>query len=174
MKLNKIMFQNTYIFNFNKYNKLQNGEIKMSDLNKDFKIVLLVVAGFLLTGFLIFVGFNVNFKPIELKSETPSQISIEKAEATKVQARVYGYVQNSEINNLNGKFIKVSVLNSKNEDVGTKFLKIENLEKNERKLFKAMFNVKEVKSYSIDIVDSENQKIPFSVKVIEWYFYALI
>lgn len=125
----------------------------MSDLKKDLKIVLLVIAGFLLTGFLIFVGFNVNYKPIELKSELPNQISIEKAEATKVQARVYGYVDNSGDNNLNGKFIKVSVFN--NEQVETKFLKIENLEKNERKLFKALFNVKKVSSYSIDIVDSE-------------------
>lgn len=125
----------------------------MSDLKKDLKIVLLVIAGFLLTGFLIFVGFNVNYKPIELKSELPNQISIEKAEATKVQARVYGYVDNSGDNNLNGKFIKVSVFN--NEQVETKFLKIENLEKNERKLFKALFNVKKVNSYSIDIVDSE-------------------
>jgi len=126
----------------------------MTDLNKDFKIVLLVVAGFILSGFLIFVGLNVNYKPIELKSEIPNQISIEKAEATKVQARVYGYVQNSVENNLNGKFIRVSVFN--NENVETKYLKIENLEKDERKLFKALFNVKEVKSYSVDIVDSEN------------------
>lgn len=126
----------------------------MTDLNKDFKIVLLVVAGFILSGFLIFVGLNVNYKTIELKSEIPNQISIEKAEATKVQARVYGYVQNSVENNLNGKFIRVSVFN--NENVETKYLKIENLEKDERKLFKALFNVKEVKSYSVDIVDSEN------------------
>ena len=128
----------------------------MSDLNKDFKIVLLVVAGFILSGFLIFIGFNVNFKPIELKSELPSQISIEKAEATKVQARVYGYVQNSNENNLSGKFIRVSVSNANNEFVETKYLKIENLEKNKRKLFKVWFNQKEVKSYSVDIVDSEN------------------
>lgn len=127
----------------------------MTDLNKDLKIVLLVAAGFLLTGFLIFIGLNVNFKPIELKYELPNQISIEKAEAIKVQARVYGYVQNSEVSNLNNKFIKVSVFDSKGENVDTKYLKIENLNKNERKLFKAWFNKKDVKSYAVDIVNSE-------------------
>ena len=100
--------------------------------------------------------FNVNYKPIELKSEFPNQISIEKAEATKVQARVYGYVQNSCEIDLNSKFIKVAVLNRNNKNVETKYLKIENLEKNERRLFKAFFNAKEVKSYSVDIVNSEN------------------
>ena len=127
----------------------------MTDLNKDLKIVLLVAAGFLLTGFLIFIGLNVNFKPIELKYELPNQISIEKAEAIKVQARVYGYVQNSEEVNLNNKFIKVSIFDSKGVNVDTKYLKIENLNKNERKLFKAWFNKKDVKSYAVDIVNSE-------------------
>jgi len=127
----------------------------MTDLNKDLKIVLLVAAGFLLTGFLIFIGLNVNFKPIELKYELPNQISIEKAEAIKVQARVYGYVQNSEEINLNNKFIKVSIFDSKGENVDTKYLKIENLNKSEKKLFKAWFNKKDVKSYAVDIVNSE-------------------
>ena len=127
----------------------------MFDLNFDVKIVLLVVAGFILTGFLIFVGFNVNFKPIELKSELSNQLSIEKAEATKVQARVYGYVQNSSENDVNGKFIRVSVFNVNGENLETKFLKIENLGKNESKLFKVWFNKNEVKSYTIDIVDNK-------------------
>ena len=127
----------------------------MFDLNFDVKIVLLVVAGFILTGFLIFVGFNVNFKPIELKSELSNQLSIEKAEATKVQARVYGYVQNSSENDVNGKFIRVSVFNVNGENLETKFLKIENLGKNESKLFKVWFNKNEVKSYTIDIVNNE-------------------
>ena len=127
----------------------------MFDLNFDVKIVLLVVAGFILTGFLIFVGFNVNFKPIELKSELSNQLSIEKAEATKVQARVYGYVQNSSENDISGKFIRVSVFNVNGENLETKFLKIENLGKNESKLFKVWFNKNEVKSYTIDIVDNK-------------------
>ena len=127
----------------------------MFDLDFDVKIVLLVVAGFILTGYLIFIGFNVNFKPIELKSELSNQLSIEKAEATKVQARVYGYVQNSSENDVNGKFIRVSVFNVNGEILETKFLEIENLGKNERKLFKVWFNKNEVKSYTIDIVDNK-------------------
>lgn len=128
----------------------------MTDLNKDIKIVLMVIAGFLLTGFLVFIGFNVNYKPIDLISELPNQISIEKAEATQVQARVYGYIQNSETSNLNGNFIKISIFNSNNENIKTKYLKIDSLEKNERKLFKAVFNEKDVKSYILEIVNNEN------------------
>ena len=126
----------------------------MTDLNKDFKIILLVVGGFLLTGILIFIGFNVNYKPIELKSELPSVITIEKAEATKVQARVYGRIKNTDKNDLNGKYIKVSVLNSNNEKIATEFLKIENLGKEENKLFRATVNAEKVSGYTIDLVEN--------------------
>ena len=126
----------------------------MTDLNKDIKIVLLVIGGFLLTSFLIFVGFNVNYKPIELKSELPSVITIEKAEATKVQARVYGRIRNTEESDFNGKYIKVSLFNANNENISTEYLKIENLGKDENKLFRATFNAEKAKSYSVDLVDN--------------------
>ena len=126
----------------------------MTDLKKDIKIVLLVVGGFLLTGFLIFIGFNVNYKPIELKSELPNVITIEKAEATKAQARVYGRIRNTEESDFNGKYIKVSLFNANNENISTEYLKIENLGKDENKLFRATFNVEKAKSYTVDLVDN--------------------
>ena len=126
----------------------------MTDLNKDIKIVLLVVGGFLLTSFLIFIGFNVNYKPIELKAELPNVITIEKAEATKVQARVYGRIRNTEESDFNGKYIKVSLYNANNENISTEYLKIENLRKDENKLFRATFNAEKAKSYTVDLVDS--------------------
>ena len=126
----------------------------MTDLNKDIKIVLLVVGGFLLTGFLIFIGFNVNYKPIELKSELPNVITIEKAEATKAQARVYGRIRNTEESDFNGKYIKVSLFNANNENISTEYLKIENLRKDENKLFRATFNAEKAKSYTVDLVDN--------------------
>lgn len=126
----------------------------MTDLKKDIKIVLLVVGGFLLTSFLIFIGFNVNYKPIELKSELPNVITIEKAEATKVQARVYGRIRNTEESDFNGKYIKVSLFNANNENISTEYLKIENLGKDENKLFRATFNVEKAKSYTVDLVDN--------------------
>ena len=127
----------------------------MSDLKKDVKIVLLVIAGFLLTSFLIFIGFNSNYKPIILSQELPPQITIEKAEATKNQGRVYGYVQNSEESNLNGKYLKIFVYNANNEIITTEYLSIENLEINEKKLFRSNFNVKNAKSFDINIIDNK-------------------
>lgn len=126
----------------------------MKDLKKDIMYVLLVLGGYILTNFLIFVGFNANYKAIELKSELPNAITIEKAEATKVQGRVYGKVKNTEESDLNGKYIRVIVFNSNNDNIATEYLKIQNLEKNQEKLFKATFNAEKAKYYTLDIVES--------------------
>ena len=126
----------------------------MTDLKKDIKIVLLVLGGYILTNFLIFVGFNANYKAIELKSELPNFITIEKAEATKGQGRVYGRIRNTDEIDLNGKYIKVEIYNEKNEIIATEYLKIENLQEDENKLFRATFNAQKAKGFTVEIVDT--------------------
>lgn len=127
----------------------------MDKLKKYAKYILFIIGGYLFTNFLIFVGFNANYHSIELVQELPQPIVIEKAEANKNQGRVYGKVLNSSDTNLNGKYIKVTVYNLNGENIATEYLKIENLKENEQKLFKATFNAKEAKSFSISIVDNE-------------------
>ena len=126
----------------------------MSNLKKYAKYILFIIGGYILTNFLIFVGFNASYKNIRLKSNLPQQVSIDKAEATKTQARIYGHVQNKD-NNLKGKYIKISVFNSSNEKIGTDYLKIDNLGFNENKLFIKTFTSDKASSYEISIVDSE-------------------
>ena len=125
----------------------------MDNLKKYAKYILLIIAGYLLTHFLIFIALNSEYKAIQLVQNLPEQIVIDKAEATKIQGRIYGNVQNNENKNLNGKQIKISIINSNNENIATEYLKIENLGINEKKAFKCNFNAKEAKSYEINIVD---------------------
>ena len=124
----------------------------MSNLKKYAKYVLWVVAFYFFTNFLIFVGFNANYKSINVK-EKPEQISVERAEATKSEGRIYGIIKNK--NNLNGKYIKVSIYNSNNQEVATEYLKIENLKPEEEKKFKALFTANDAKTCELNIVDNK-------------------
>ena len=129
----------------------------MDTMKKFAKYVLLVIGGYLLTGLLIFIGFNVNYSEISIKDNLPEQITIAKAEATSKQGRIYGYVSNSEENNVNGKYIKISVYDSNNEILTTEYLKIQDVEYDKEKLFKSKFTANDVSSYSISIVDEETK-----------------
>lgn len=127
----------------------------MDNLKKYAKYIILIIAGFLLTDFLIFIGFNANYSKITLKANVPAQISINKAESNKSQVRIYGHVHNSDENNINGKYIKISVYNAENENIATQYLKIDDVEYGSNKLFKFNFSADEAASYEIDIVDNE-------------------
>ncbi len=127
----------------------------MSKLKKYAKYIIWLVAFYLFTNFLIFVGFNANYKKINLREGVSDQIIIDKAEASKTQCRVYGKVKNIENNNINGKYIKISTYNDQGINVATEYFKIENLNSNEEKPFRVSFNAKEVKSYEINIVNKE-------------------
>lgn len=126
----------------------------MGTLKTFLKYILWIIAFYLFTSFLIFVGFNASYKNIESKQDLPKQITIDKAEATKNQGRVYGYVQNNEQNNLNGKYIKISIFNSADENITTQYLKIENLGANEKKMFRATYTAEKSKYYEIEITEN--------------------
>lgn len=127
----------------------------MKNLKKYLKYILLIIVGMILTNVLIFIGLNSNYKTIDLKGEVPEQISIEKAEATSAEARVYGYVSNNN-DDLNGKYIQIIVYDSDGDAIGKKNLEIV-IDSNEKKMFQANFNEDGIKSYSIDIVDSDRE-----------------
>lgn len=127
----------------------------MSTLKQFAKYILWIIIAYLFTSFFVFISLNSGYSDISLKGEIPEQISIEKAEATKTNGRVYGYISNEKGNNVNDKYLKISVYNSSSELLTTKYLKIDGIKYGEKKLFTARFNAKETNSYSISIVDEE-------------------
>lgn len=127
----------------------------MATLKKFLKYILMIVGMYILTSVLVFIGFNANYKEIKLKGEIPSQISVERAEANKQETRIYGHVKNSEENNINEKYIKISVYNDSAELLSTEYLKIIDAPYNEQKLFRAKISANNAKIYEISIVDNE-------------------
>ena len=120
------------------------------------KYILIVLAIFAFSQFLIFVGLNVNYKDIVLNSDLPTQVQILKAETKSNQGRIYGEISNSEDNNLNGKYIKTEILDENFEKLDIQYLRIDGAEFNKQTMFKVFFRVEGAKYYNIYIVDSEN------------------
>ena len=121
------------------------------------KYALMVIGMYLFTSFLIFVNFNINYKDITTNNDLPDQITIAKAEARSDEGRIYGYVKNESDNNVNGKYIKVEILNSYNERIYLQYLRINDVKYDEKKMFKVFFNVENAKFYNISLVETENE-----------------
>lgn len=119
------------------------------------KYAIWLILFWLLSDALIYYGINSTYKDIKMKSEMPNQISIENAEATKVNGRIKGNVYNSEENDLSGKYLKIDLYAESGNLLGTNYLDIGNLRANEIKSFETYFKVQDVKSFDISVADEK-------------------
>ena len=129
----------------------------MKNLKLFGKYILIIIAIYVISAILIFIGLNVNYSDITLNDSLPEQISIEKAEATSTDVRIYGYISNTGDYDLVGSYIKVSIYDSEGEILTTEYLKIDGVSRYDEKLFKVNSNVDNASSYSISIVDTEEE-----------------
>lgn len=127
----------------------------MKQVKKILKYVILIIVLYFFSRFLIYLGLNATYKDIKVEGNVPKQINVEYAQATKVNGRILGKISNNE-ENINGKYIKTDIYNSKNELLGTKYLNITEIEKNETKKFAVFFKKNSVDHCSISIVDKKD------------------
>lgn len=133
-----------------------------------FRKYFLWLLGFLIfSSFIIYVGLNASYKNISNLIGLPEGVKINLAQATSVNGRILGEVTSTENRNLNGKYLKINIFSKKDELVGTKYLKLENLNNNEPKKFAVYFSIENVKTYTIDVLNDSEEIERESIRVKE-------
>ena len=122
---------------------------------KTFLIYGLLILGFwILSDILIKVGINSTYKPIERIDKT-EQIEVYQAEATLINGRLKGVIKNSAENNVSNKYVKLQLYSDLNNEIGTRYIAINELEQNNVKPLELYFKVKHVRYYKLSIVDEK-------------------
>ena len=119
-----------------------------------FTYALWVVLFIIFSEFLINVGLNSMYRPIERKDNI-SQVNIYQAEATMVNGRIRGLITNSEQENLSGKYLEFDFYSERDVFLGRKFIDINELQENETQNFEILFKLKEVDYYTVSVVDEK-------------------
>ena len=119
-----------------------------------FTYALWVVLFIIFCKFLINVGLNSMYRPIERKDNI-SQVNIYQAEATMVNGRIRGLITNSEPENLSGKYLEFDFYSERDVFLGRKFIDINELQENETQNFEILFKLKEVDYYTVSVVDEK-------------------
>lgn len=111
-----------------------------------------VILFFIFSNFLINVGLNATYKPIE-RRDNVSQVNIYQAEATLVDGRIRGIITNSETEDLSGKYLEVDFYSGRDVYLGRKIININQLQANETQNFEILFKLEDVEYYSVSIVE---------------------
>ena len=122
----------------------------MSRLKTFAKYVVWIILFWILSDILIYYGVNSTYKDIKNKTEIPNQVEVKEAEATKVNGRIKLSIENEE---LSGKYIKIDLYSDMGNVLGTQYIEIGNISKDETKNIETYFKISDIKAYEISIVD---------------------
>ena len=129
----------------------------MDQLKKFAKYVIWIVLLYFLTKILIFIGLNVDYKPIYNNDNLPNGVTLLKAEATGVNGRIYGDIINTQSEDINKKYIKINIYDESYELRGTKYIEIHGVGNNSPTRFELHFKANNIKYYDINIVDEKDE-----------------
>ncbi len=113
-----------------------------------------VILFIIFSDFLINVGLNSTYKPIERKDNV-SQVNVYQAEATLVNGRIRGLITNSQPEDLSGKYLEFDFYSKRDVFLGRKFIDINQLQENETQNFEILFKLKDVNYYTVSVLDEK-------------------
>lgn len=127
----------------------------MKRLKTFFRYALCIAAFWFLSDFLIYMGINGTYKAMETRVmiESPN-ISVTEAKATYVNGYVKGNVYNNTNDNITDKYVKMDFYSKRDVYLGSKYVRIENLEAKKSQDFEMWFKYNDVSYCNISVVDN--------------------
>lgn len=138
----------------------------MSRMKTFLKYVIWLILFFVLSEFLINVGLNSSYKDMTRLDDT-KEVEISDAQSTLVNGKIKGTIKNSPDDYLTGKYVQIEFYSKRNVMAGRKYIEINTTEATTTQDFSAYFELKDITSYKISIVDKKEGE---EIKLItsEW------
>ena len=128
----------------------------MDRLKTFLKYALWLIGFFILSNFLIYVGLNSSYRDIE-RRDSVEEVQVYQAEATKVNGRIRGVIQNIDEKNLAGKYLEINMYSKRDVFLGREYIQIEASEQGGPQAFEMLFKLQDVASFEINIVDEKQE-----------------
>ena len=127
----------------------------MAKMKKIFIYVLLIIAFWLFSDIVIFLSINSSYTSIDTKvfTNTP-EVIIGESKATYVNGFVKGSIKNNTDGIINDKYLKIELYSARDVKLGTKYVKIENLDINKYQQFEMWYKFTDVDYANITVTDN--------------------
>ena len=123
---------------------------------KTFLIYALIIAAFwLFSNILIYIAINGTYAHTDTRVYTTSpEIIVGDSKATYINGFVKGGIKNNTGEIINDKYLKIDLYSARDVKLGTKYVKIENLQPNEYKEFEMWYKFTDVDYATIVVTDN--------------------
>ncbi len=133
---------------------------------KKFLIYILIIAGiFVLSDFLINIGLNSTYKDID-RVDNNSAVTIYQADATYVNGRIRGLINNTE--SISDKYLKIELYTRRNVLVGSYYVEIQHNTANNAQAIELLFKATDVSYYQVTTTNEKDGSSELEVLPKEW------
>lgn len=129
----------------------------MASLKKFWLWLVLFVLLYLFVDLMCFIGIKMTYKNLnnyKILVQSP-KIEISEAKGTYANGFIKGILTNNTNSILDKEYIKVDVYSERNVNLGTEYIKIENLNLANSMNFEVKYNYTDVCYYTIDVVEEK-------------------
>lgn len=127
----------------------------MANLKKYLLYVLIIAAFWVFSDILIYLSINSSYTKVDAKVYTNSpEIIIGESKATYVNGVVKGSIKNNTGDIINDKYLKIELYSARDVKLGTKYVKIDNLESNKYQNFEMWYKFNDVDYANITVTDN--------------------
>ena len=127
----------------------------MARLKKFLLYVFLIAAFWIFSDILIYLSINSSYANVEVRIFAISpEISIGESKATYVNGFVKGNIKNNTESIMNDKYLKIELYSKRDVKLGTKYVKIENLEVGKNQNFEMWYKFTDVEYANITVTDN--------------------
>lgn len=118
------------------------------------KYALWIILFIIISELIIDVGLNSQYRDIKRKDNI-EQVQIYQAEATLVNGRIRGIISNNGEEDISNKFVRINFYSKRDGYLGKKYIEINQLNKDETQPLEVLFELQDVGSYEVQIVDEK-------------------
>lgn len=127
----------------------------MARMKKFFLYAFLIAAFWIFSDILIYLSINSSYANVEARVFAISpEISVGESKATYVSGFIKGNIKNNTDTIMNNKYLKIELYSKRDVKLGTKYVKIENLEAGKNQNFEMWYKFTDVEYANITVTDS--------------------
>lgn len=126
----------------------------MAKMKKYFRYILLIAAFWLFSDILIYLSINTTYTNVDTRIYNISpEIVIGESKATYVNGYIKGSIKNNTDSIINNKYLQINLYSARDVKLGTKYVKIDNLEVDKYQDFEMWYKFTDVDYANITITD---------------------
>lgn len=127
----------------------------MAKLKKYLLYVIIIAAFWVFSDILIYLSINSSYANVNARVYSISpEITIGESKATYINGFVKGIIRNNTDSIINNKYLKIELYSPRDVKLGTKYIKIENLDVNKYQEFEMWYKFTDVEYVNITVTDN--------------------